>query len=248
MRDLLHELVARDMKLKYKRSVFGIGWSLLNPLTQLLVFYFIFELVLPLNIPNYVLFLFTGVLVWSWFQSSLLLASGSVVDNRDLIKRPGFPAAILPAVTVTTHLIHFLLALPILLILSIRGGVQFTSAILVMPVVIALQLTLMMGLAYLIASVHVTFRDTQYLLGVSLQLLFFLTPVFYDAGTIPEDYRWLYRLNPMVHLLDAYRAIIMRGELPDPLGLSVLGVIAVCLIYFGYAIFVRASYAFVEEL
>jgi lipopolysaccharide transport system permease protein len=220
----------------------------LNPLAQLLVFYFVFELVLPLKIPNYILFLFSGVLVWSWFQSSLLLATGAVVDNRELIKRPGFPVAILPVVTVTTHLIHFLLALPILLVLSIRGDMQFTTAILVMPLVIALQLTLTLGLAYLIASLHVTFRDTQYLLGVLLQMLFFLTPVFYDTSTIPERYRFLYRLNPMVHLLDAYRAILMRGELPDPLSLAALGVISGCLLYFGYLMFKRASYFFVEEL
>lgn len=248
LRDLLHELVAREIKLKYKRSLLGIGWSLLNPIAQLLVFYFIFNLVLPLKIPNYILFLFTGVLTWSWFQSSLFLATGAVVDNRELIKRPGFPSAILPVVTVTTNLIHFVLALPILLIVAVQGGMQFTTVILVLPVVIGLQLTLTLGLAYLVASLHVAFRDTQYLLGVLLQMLFFLTPVFYDASTIPERYRWLYRLNPMAHLLDAYRAILMRGELPDALSLAVLGVIAACLLYFGWLVFIRASYVFVEEL
>src|SRR5215475_3862893 len=94
-RDLLHELVVRDMKLRYKRSVLGIGWSLLNPLAQLLVYRFIFEDVLPVNVPNYTSYLFCGVLVWTWFQMSLVFATSSVVDNRDLIKRPGFPVAVL---------------------------------------------------------------------------------------------------------------------------------------------------------
>ena len=179
VRDLLYELVVRDVKLRYKRSVLGIGWSLLNPLAQLLVFYFIFDLLLPLKIPNYTPFLFTGVLVWSWFQSSLQAATGSVVDNRELVKRPGFPATVLPPVTVTAHLIHFLLALPILLLFIMHGNSQFTSAILILPLLIALQLGLILGLGYLVATLHVTFRDTQYLVGVLLQLLFFLTPVFY---------------------------------------------------------------------
>ena len=133
MRDLLRELVARDMKLRYKRSVLGIAWSLLHPLAQLLVFYFIFDLVLPLNIPNYPMFLFTGLLAWSWSQSALLQATIAIVENGDLIKRPGFPAAILPAVTVTSHLVHFLLALPLLLLLVVIGGSQVTDTILALP-------------------------------------------------------------------------------------------------------------------
>ena len=96
--DLLYELVARDLKLRYKRSVLGVAWSLLNPLMQLLVFAFVFGTVLPLGIPDYVIFLFTGILAWNWFHSSLLTATSTIVDNRDLVKRPGFPAAILPAV------------------------------------------------------------------------------------------------------------------------------------------------------
>src|SRR5438270_4067970 len=115
-RDLLRELVARYMKLRYKQSVLGIVWSLLNPLLQLLILYFVFGVLLSLKIPHYASFLFTGVLVWNWFSSSLLFATGAIVDNRELIKRPGFPIAILPTVTVTSHLIHFLIAIPALLI------------------------------------------------------------------------------------------------------------------------------------
>src|SRR6266487_6216185 len=138
-RDLLRELVARDMKLRYKRSVLGIVWSMLNPLLQLLVFYFVFGLLLPLNIPHYPSFLFTGVLVWSWFQSSLLCATGAIVDNRELIKRPGFPIAILPTVTVTSHLIHFLLAIPALLICVLLDVGHITIAVIALPIVIVLQ-------------------------------------------------------------------------------------------------------------
>jgi homopolymeric O-antigen transport system permease protein len=248
LRDLLRELVSREIKLKYKRSVLGIGWSLMTPIAQLLVFYFVFELALPLRIPNYIVFLFTGVLVWTWFQSSLMIATGAVVDNRELIKRPGFPAAILPAVTVTTHLIHFLVAFPILLILSVHRSVNITGAIFGIPFIIALQLTLTLGLAYLAASLHVRFRDTQYLVGVLLQMLFFLTPVFYDVSTIPERYRWVYRLNPMVHLLDAYRGILIHGKMPDVVSMAALALAAACLVYVGYVVFVRASYKFAEEL
>ena len=139
LRDLLYELVGRDMKLRYKRSMLGIVWSLLNPLAQLLVFMFVFRLVLPLDIPNYPLFVFTGLLVWTWFQSALLQATDSIVANPDLIRRPGFPMPVLPIVTITTHLIHFLLALPILLIFILWRGIPMTNALYFFPLLIILQ-------------------------------------------------------------------------------------------------------------
>ena len=249
IRDLLRELVGRDMKLRYKRSVLGIAWTLLNPLTQLLVFLFVFNLLLPLNIPHYSSFLFAGILVWNWFQGSLNQSTGAIVDNRELLRRPGFSAAILPIVTVTSHLIHFLLALPVLLLFLMLEGGQWTSALLALPGVMALQFMLTLSLAYLVATFHVTFRDTQYLLGVLLNLWFYLTPIFYDAGTLPEAYQPLYRLNPMVYLIDAYRAILVRGVLPEHLmSLLLLGLFATGLLAFGYATFVRASSHFAEEL
>jgi lipopolysaccharide transport system permease protein len=236
------------MRLRYKRSVLGVAWTLLNPLAQLLVFSAIFPLISPISVPNYPSFLFTGILAWNWLQSSLLLATVAVVDNRELIRRPAFPAAILPAVTVTSHLIHFLMALPVLLVFLLWGGSKPTGAVLALPLVVALQFALTLGLAYVAAASHVMFRDTQYLLGVLLQLLFFLTPVFYDAGVIPERYLPVYRLNPMVHVIDAYRTILLRGELPDGTSLLWLCGLAVGLLCMGYAVFSRVSYHFVEEL
>ncbi|HBY94678.1 MAG: ABC transporter permease [Ardenticatenaceae bacterium] len=248
LRDLLRELVTREMKLRYKRSVLGVAWSLLNPLAQLLVFSFLFRFVLPLNIPDYSLFLFTGVLAWSWFQSSLVVATGAITDNRELIRRPGFPVGILPVVTVTTHLVHFLLAMPILLLFLVLGGRLHLDVLLALPIVIGLQFVLTLGLAYLVATFHVTFRDTQYLLGVLLMLLFYLTPVFYDGSRIPARYQPLYRLNPMLHLIDAYRAILLRGELPDGPSILALIVVAAGLLWLGRRIFTQASYRFAEEL
>jgi lipopolysaccharide transport system permease protein len=247
-RDLLRELVARDMKLRYKRSALGIAWSLLNPLAQLLVFAFVFGVVLPLKIANYPLFLFIGIIVWTWFQTSLYQASSSIVDNGNLVKQPGFPPAILPVVTVTTQLVHFLLALLVLLPFLAATGSRTSAALLVLPVLIAIQFLVCLGFAFLLATFHVTFRDTQYTLGLILMLGFYLTPVFYDSGTVPERYRPYYRLNPLVHLIDSFRAVLMRGEILDPVPLAVLAALSGILLCIGYAVFVRASDHFVEEL
>jgi len=248
LRDLLRELVARDLKLRYKRSIMGMAWSLLVPLAQLLVLYIVFYHMLPLNIPNYTTFLFTGILPWTWFQSSLISASGAIVDNRELVRQVGFPVGVLPAITVISHLVHFLIALPILSVFLLLDGYRPGSAILALPLVILIQFILTLSLAYIVATFQVTFRDTQYLLGVLLFLFFYLTPVFYDDTFIPAGARQLYILNPMVHLLGAYRSILIRGELPAGLPLLMLCVFSAVLLLLGYSVFVRARNYFVEEV
>ena len=248
VRDLLFTLVGRDMKLRYKRSILGIAWSLLTPLAQLAVYYLIFNILLPLNIPNYPAFIFSGVLVWNWFGGSLYQATSVIVDNRELIKRPGFLAAILPAVTVMSHLIHFLLALPILFVFLVMGGTPLTGALLALPLVIALQFILTLSLAYFTATFYVTFRDTQHLLGVLLNLFFFLTPIFYKSSDLPAQYQTVYRLNPMVHLIESYRAILLSGTLPDAKGLLMVALPAIGFLFLGYHIFRKASDHFVDEL
>jgi lipopolysaccharide transport system permease protein len=246
--DLLRELVVRDMKLRYKRSVLGIVWSLLNPLFQMLVFIFLSRRVLSLEIPNYPSFVFTGTLAWNWFQTTVVMATSAITGNRELIKRPGFPVGILPVVMVTTNMIHFMLALPVPLLFLVLGGGRLTGVILTLPLVIVPQFLLILGLGYLAATFQVTFRDTQHILVVLFSLLYFLTPVFYDANMVPVRYQTLYRLNPMFHLITAYRAILIQGTLPDLATLLALGVLGGVLLRLGHAIFTRASIRFVEEL
>src|SRR5260370_24915789 len=221
-RDLIRDLVGRELKLRYRRSVLGLLWSLVNPLRQVLAFNFLFRSVLPLNVPHYPAFVLTGVLAWTWFQSSLFLATGAVVDNRELIRRPGFPAAVLPAVTVATHLVHYLLAVPILMIVVLLDGGQFNAGLLALLVIVAIQYVLTLGLAYPIAACHVTFRDTQHLVGVLLTVFFFFTPVFYEARSVPEQFRGLYDLNPLVHIIGAYRGLLIQDQPLDVLSLLVV--------------------------
>jgi lipopolysaccharide transport system permease protein len=248
LRDLLRELVLRDMKLRYKGSVLGLAWSLLNPLAQLLVFGFVFSSLLPLSIPNYTAFLFTGLLVWSWFQSSLFASTTVIVDGRTLIKRPGFPVALLPVVTVTANLVHFALALPVLLVFLLLTGIPLHVTVLLLPLLIAIQFLLTLSISYFLAAVQVTFRDTQHLVGVLLLLFFYLTPIFYDGSVVPAAIQPIYRLNPLLHLLEAYRAILIEGRLPDIGMLLVVTAVSAVWLFLGFRVFRQASYTFVEEL
>lgn len=246
--DLLRELVSRDMKLLYKRSVLGIAWTLINPLLQLAVFAFVFQLVLPVNIPRYASFVFSGLLVWNWFQTSLFQSTGVIIASRPLIRQPGFPIALLPVVITTTGFIHFLLALPVLLIFLLIDGVELKPVIFVLPILQILQFVVIVSFSYLLAALNVTFRDTQHTLGVILQLFFYVTPIFYDIQNVPPGYQFLYNLNPMVPLVTAYRSVLMHGVQPDWYSLLIVVLmVAVCL-PIGLRFFRQQSDRFVEEL
>jgi lipopolysaccharide transport system permease protein len=246
--DLLRVLVDRDMKLLYKRSALGIAWTLINPLLQLAVFSFVFRSVIPINIPKFSSFAFSGLLIWTWSQTALFQATGLITSNKALIRQPNFPTAILPVVTTMTGLIHFLLALPVLIIFLAVDGVQPSSVLFVLPLLMVIQFVLTVGLAYPLAALNVTFRDTQHTLGVLLQMLFYLTPIFYDLNSVPKEFQPLYQLNPMVPLIEAYRAILLKGTQPDWQALLIVSLVVAVILPIGLAIFRRQSNTFVEEL
>lgn len=246
--DLLRVLVDRDMKLLYKRSALGIAWTLINPLLQLAVFSFVFRSVIPINIPQFSSFAFSGLLIWTWSQTALFQATGLITSNKALIRQPNFPTAILPVVTTMTGLIHFLLALPVLIIFLAVDGVQPSSVLFVLPLLMVIQFVLTVGLAYPLAALNVTFRDTQHTLGVLLQMLFYLTPIFYDLNSVPKEFQPFYQLNPMVPLIEAYRAILLKGTQPDWQALLIVSLVVAVILPLGLAIFRRQSNTFVEEL
>ena len=247
-RDLLRELVVRDMKLRYKRSYLGVGWTLVNPLAQLLVFDFVFRVLFRVTTPNFSAFLFIGIISWNWFSSSLLQSTTAILENRDLIRQPGFPAAMLPNVTVVAHLIHYLLTLPILFALLVVSDIPIGASILWLPLVVLLQCLLTIALSFLVACLHVKFRDTQYLLGIGLMLGFFMTPILYTMEIVPEQYLPIYQANPMAHLIEAYRDVLMYGQAPDfgTLGILTLAILASLAVFF--VLFRRASADFAEEI
>jgi lipopolysaccharide transport system permease protein len=246
--DIVSVLVGRDMKLRYKRSALGILWTMLNPLAQLIALGFVFGSVIKSNTQNFSTFLFTGLLVWNWFASSLLGATSSITENRDLVRCPEFRSGILPVVYVATFLVHFLLAFPILLAILLIEHIPLTWVLLALPAVIILQFILTLGLGYIFSTIHVVFRDTQYLLSVALALAFFVTPVFYEVKSVPAPYLFLYRLNPMAHIVTAYRDILLHHKMPDfVLLLSLFGV-SLALLGLGYLMFRKASARFVEAI
>jgi lipopolysaccharide transport system permease protein len=246
--DIVIVLVGRDMKLRYKRSALGIVWTMLNPLAQLVILGFVFGTVMSSGVQHFRTWLFTGLLVWNWFASSLLGATSSITDNRDLVRCPEFKSEILPVVYVSTFLVHFLLALPILLVILLTEHVKLTPVLLALPIVIILQFILTLGFGYIFSTIHVVFRDTQYLLSVGLTLAFFVTPIFYEINIVPASYLPLYRLNPMGHIVAAYRDLLLHQRMPDFILLLSLYIISLTLLGLGYLLFHKASARFVEDI
>jgi lipopolysaccharide transport system permease protein len=247
-RDLVRVLVDRDLKILYKRSSLGFGWALVTPLMQLFIFVFVFRRALAVQIPNYSSFVFTGVLVFGWFQSSLSQAGGLITNSKSLVTQPGFPLVLLPHVTVCVRLFHFALALPILFALLWGQGMRPGMPWLALPLLVAVQYLLIAGLAYPLASLNVIFRDTQHIVGVILQLMMFVTPVFYSLRMVPEGMRNWFYLNPMVGMVECWRAVLMENRWPDPGVVAGLLAFGAVLLFVGRRVFVRQSHRFIEEL
>ncbi len=246
--DLVCELVVRDFKTKYKRSLLGVAWALLVPLSMLFVFQFVFKVVMNVETPRFNSFVFTGLLVYSWFSTSLVQSASAITGNANLIVRPGFPVGALPIVMVTINLINFLIALPVLLLFLVLDDIALNDTIVFLPVLLLPQFLLTLSLAYLVATMNVLFRDTTHLLGMVLSLLMFLSPIFYEARRVPEEYLLFYNLNPLVHLLEAYRLLLLGGTIPDLGPLSVLVGLSMGLLALTYKLFSRMSHRFIEEL
>ena len=264
-RSLIHTLVVRDLKARYRGSVLGFFWSFANPLLLLMVYTFVFSVVLPARFEgvdeNYALFLFCGLLPWIWFSSALTESSNSLLTNGNLIKKVLFPAEVLPVVSVVANMVHFFLALPILfLALGLFASRAPTIGELVwFPVVIAVQFLLTLGLGMLLAALTVHFRDIKDLLSNLLTLWFFATPILYpwtlvsDRGPslagLPPLGKLMMDVNPFTHLAISYQEILFYD---GPYGhwkwLLATAVAAAVLFAVGYALFDRLRDSFAEEV
>ncbi len=253
-RGLIQTLVVRDLKARYRGSVLGFFWSFFNPLLLLLIYTFVFtKVMVGIHSPDmepYALFMFCGILPWTWFSSSLLESSNTLIAGGNLIKKVLFPAEVLPIVTVLANMVHFFLGLPILVLFLVyyRRPVDPVE-LLWFPVIILIQLVLTTGLALLLSALTVHFRDLKDLLGNLLTLWFFATPIIYPMQEAPPDLRWWLNLNPMTHLMISYQEVLF---FPGPHGhfkwLMALGAGSVVVFLAGYFVFDRLRDSFAEEV
>jgi ABC-type polysaccharide/polyol phosphate export permease len=251
-RGLIQSLVSRELKARYRGSVLGFFWSFANPLLLLLVYTFVFSYVMrpPDGIHDYALFLFCGLLPWTWFQTSLVESSGVLISGGNLIKKVMFPAEILPIVTVLSNLVHFLFGLIILVIFLIYFQAPLHPLeLLWFPVVVVVQLVLTLGFALILSALTVHFRDIKDILGNVMTLWFFATPIIYSWRNPPPQIRRFLNANPVTHLAVSYQEILyFDGPFGHWRWLLVLGVGSIVLFLFGYFLFDRLRDSFAEEV
>ena len=258
-RVLIQNLVARELKARYRGTVLGFLWSFFNPLLLMTVYTVVFGFIIQPRDPAfegspwlYALFLFCGVLPWTWFSSTSLESANVLMINGNLIKKILFPAEVLPVVTVTSNLVNFLFGLPILLLFVPLFGRTFTPYLLFLPVVVLVQYVFSLGFALLISSLTVHFRDIKDILANFLTFWFFATPIVYPLsfGTISRSgfLRTLLNLNPMTHIIGGYQSCIFYGELIHWKKLGVTFLVGLLLFWAGYAVFDRLRDSFPEEV
>lgn len=249
-RALIRSLVSRDLKARYRGSVLGFLWSFVNPLLLLLTYGIVFTWMLPMRghgSEPYFLFLFCGILPWTWFNSSIAEASGVLISGGNLIKKVLFPAEVLPTVTVFANFMHFLLGLPILFaFLAWNGNIGWSA--LLLPVPLLVQMVLTLGLALFISALTVHFRDIQNLLNHLMQLWFFSTPVLYSFSSLPGPLRSVLRFNPMTHVMKAYHDLLFDGVARFQRGLGLSAIAALAAFALGAFLFERLRDTFAEEV
>jgi lipopolysaccharide transport system permease protein len=220
-RQLIAALTARDLKARYRGSILGYFWSLANPLLLLAVYTLVFTKFFPVNtVQPYPLFLFSGILPWTFFAAAVLESTTSIAANAGLIKKVMFPAEALPLVVVLSHLVHFVLAVPILLAailaFAAMGKFTLTWTILLAPLLMLLQTMFVAGIAMTVSSASVLFRDLRDIVANLMQLGFFVTPVIYLIDNIQSRaLRAMLRVNPMTPFVVAYQDVFFFGRLPN---------------------------------
>jgi lipopolysaccharide transport system permease protein len=261
-RGLIQSLVARELKARYRGSVLGFFWSFINPLLLLLIYSFVFTFVMrgaqDRRIDPYALFMFCGILPWTWFSSSLAESSNVLISGGNLIKKVLFPAEILPIVAVLANMVHFFFGLPILagFLLYYQRPLN-ASELALFPLVVLVQLVLTTGFALILSALTVHFRDIRDILSNLLTFWFFSTPIIYpyfifDDPQNPGQAHWqgeALKFNPFTHLAITYQEILF---FPGPVGhlkwLLVLGAISVVFFLCGYFVFDRLRDTFAEEV
>jgi len=251
-RALIQSLVARELKARYSGSILGFFWSFVNPLMLLTIYTFVFAKILPNSSEDtkpFPVFMFSGLLPWTWFSASLLEASGSLIAGGNLIKKVLFPAEILPIVSVLSNLVHFALGLLILAgFMVFFGHYPDWRDIAWFPAIVLVQLVFTVALALVMAALTVHFRDIRELLGNILTFWFFATPIiyYYQMPSV-RDFVWLFNLNPFFHLAVSYQEVLF---FPGPFGhvwwLLALGGASVVLFLAGYWLFDRLRDSFAE--
>lgn len=251
-RALIRAFTARDLQSRYRGSVGGFLWAVAHPLALLLLYTFVFSWILEIRLgpevgtPYFPVFLLAGLLPWQAVQEALSRSTGVLLEHPTLVKRTPFPTEILPAFVTLSALVAQLIGTALLILLLVALGRLPGASLALLPLLWGLQIVMTLGIGWGLASLNVYLRDVGHLLGIGLTLWLFLTPIFYPPSLFPRAARFLLLVNPLAVLMDAYRAILLRGAWPDPALLLLLALFAAAFFSLGFWLFRRLQPGFAD--
>lgn len=248
-RTMIASLIRKDLRGRYKGSFLGFLWTFLNPLLQLCVYTLVFSVIMRSGVENYYLFLFVALVPWLFFATSVSGGCQCILGNKNLVSKIYFPREVLVISHVTTGFVNMLYSFIVVFGVIALSPVQINVvALLYLPLIMMLHYLLALGIAFIVSSVTVYFRDMEHIMGIIVMAWQFLTPVMYPLEQVPEEIRSYFQLNPMTQIIVAYRDILFYGEVPQVETLTHALVCGTVFAVFGVTIFQKLQKRFAEEL
>lgn len=247
-RELLHMWTLREIKVRYKQSLLGAAWAVLQPLGLMLMFSAVFSYLtrMPTEGTPYPIFSYTALLPWTFLATSISFAAPSMINNLNLISKVYFPREILPVAVVIAAFIDFLVASLVLTGMFVYYRLPLTLSLMWLPLILAIQIALTLGIVFFLSALSVKYRDVRFVVPLLLQLWMFASPIIYPASLIPARLRDLYSLNPMVGLINAFRAVALHGQHPEWTSLLLSASVSTLLLAAGYYYFKRCEASFAD--
>lgn len=247
-RHMLFTLVKQDINGRYKGSIFGFLWTLLNPLFMLLVYSIVFQFVFRSDIENYPIYLFICLMPWNAFNNMIGAGTTCVSNNASILKKVYFPREVLPLSVVISNTIQYFFSVVIIFIALLVSGVGISWYALLLPLVVLVQITFAFGLILMLSVANVYVRDVQYMMNPIMMIWMYASPILYSITMVPEKWLWLYKLNPMVSILQGYQNILYDQTLPDFKSLGIVFLVSLVICVIGYLIFNKLQRRFAEEV
>lgn len=248
-REMVFSLVRKDLRGRYKGSVLGFMWTFINPLFQLIIYNLVFSTILKSDIEKYYLFLFVALIPWIFFSAALTGGSTSVLSQKDMVKKIYFPREVLPIAYVTSCFVNMLYCFIVVFLVVLISGVKLSFvALLYLPIIMAIEYILCLGIAFISSAVTVFLRDLEHILGIVAMAWMYLTPVMYSIEIVPEKYQRIFSFNPMTPIIRGYRDILYYGQVPHIRTFISATILGTCVLIVGYFVFGLMKKRFVEEM
>ena len=248
-RSMIRSLVHKDLRGRYQASVLGFLWTFIVPLCQLLVYTVVFSVMMRSNVEKFYLYLFVALIPWNFFSSCLTGGSSCIIQQQSLVNKIYFPREVVPVAYVTSSFVNMLYCEIVVVAVALFSGVRFSlPGLLCLPVVMAVEYVLALGITMIMSAVDVYFRDLEHILGIISMAWMFMTPIMYDMSMVPEHLRFIFRLNPMTSVVTAYRDILYSGGVPKMETLLVSAGMGILFLIIGFLVFGKLKRRFSEVM